>query len=408
MTPEGWRRASLEETVAPWLSLCQPSADDCRRYVALEHLAQGEPRLLGWAKASEATSTKAEFGAGDVLYGKLRPNLRKAVLASFDGICSTDILVLRPKECLDARFLLNLVHHPSFQTHAVGTASGTKMPRTSWSLLAPFAFALPPLAEQRKIAAILSSVDDAIEASQTVIDQLHVVKKAMMAELLTKGLPGRHKKFKQTEIGQVPEEWEILPLEALAARICVGIVVKPASYYTEAGVPCLRSKNVKEDRLDMNDIVFISQESNVLLGKSMLRTGDVVTVRTGEPGTSCVVPAVLDGTNCIDLIITTPGPRVDGRFLSRFLNSAGGRSVVAIGKGGLAQQHFNVGAMKEMPVPVPRRSEQESIVEPLSSIDGRLADEDSTLDRLRGLKSALMSVLLTGEVRVRVDEEAAA
>ena len=66
---------------------------------------------------------------------------------------------------------------------------------------------LPPLPEQRKIAAILSSVDDAIEASQAVIDQLQVVKKAMMAELLTKGLPGRHKKFKQTEIGEVPEEW---------------------------------------------------------------------------------------------------------------------------------------------------------------------------------------------------------
>src|ERR1019366_2159540 len=67
---------------------------------------------------------------------------------------------------------------------------------------------LPPLGEQRKIAVILSSVDDAIGATQAVIDQLQVAKKAMMAELLTRGLPGRHKKFKMTEIGEVPEEWE--------------------------------------------------------------------------------------------------------------------------------------------------------------------------------------------------------
>jgi type I restriction enzyme S subunit len=267
---------------------------------------------------------------------------------------------------------------------------------------------LPPLPEQRKIAAILSSVDEAIEGTQAVIDQLQVVKKAMMADLLTRGLPGRHKTFKQTEIGEVPEEWDIVPLEVLAERICVGIVVKPASYYTATGVLCLRGKNVKEDRLVLDDVVFISKQSNILLGKSMLRAGDVVTVRTGEPGTSCVIPDSLDGANCIDIIITTPGSRIDSHFLSRFLNSAEGRAVVATGKGGLAQQHFNVGAMKQMPVPVPNRKEQHAIVAALSSMDGRLAQEAGAIEGLKQLKSALMSVLLTGEVRVRVDEESAA
>lgn len=75
---------------------------------------------------------------------------------------------------------------------------------------------LPPLPEQRKIAAILSSVDATIEKTEAVIEQLRVVKKAMMQELLTRGIPGRHRRFKETEIGVVPEEWTEFRLEDIA------------------------------------------------------------------------------------------------------------------------------------------------------------------------------------------------
>jgi restriction endonuclease S subunit len=71
---------------------------------------------------------------------------------------------------------------------------------------------LPPLPEQRKIAAILSSVDEATETTQAIIDQLQVVKQAMMAELLTRGIPGQHTRFKRTEIGEVPEAWDTTTL----------------------------------------------------------------------------------------------------------------------------------------------------------------------------------------------------
>lgn len=266
---------------------------------------------------------------------------------------------------------------------------------------------LPPLPEQRKIAAILSSVDDAIESTQAVIDQLGVVKKAMMAELLTRGLPGRHTRFKQTEIGEVPEGWGIATIGSVTERIVVGVVVKPASYYAPSGVPALRSKNVRADRLALADLVFFSQASNELLSKSKMRAGDVLTVRTGDPGVSCVVPEYLDGANCIDLILSTPDRRrlLPG-FLSRLMNSHIGGASVAMRKGGLAQQHFNVGAMKETLIPVPPIEEQQLIVQTLVSIDAKAAVESELKGGLLQLKSALMSVLLTGEVRVKPDEDA--
>ena len=188
-----------------------PAAGDVHPYVALEHLAQGRPALLGWSSAGSATSAKTVFYTGDILFGKLRPNLRKAAAAPFDGVCSTDILPLFGKDGLDSPYLLQLAQWNRLQWHAIATSSGTKMPRTSWKQLGEFTFLLPPLSEQRKIAAILSSVDDAIEKTQKIIDQAQLVKRGLMQILLTRGLPGRHTRFKQTEIGEIPEEWAMAP-----------------------------------------------------------------------------------------------------------------------------------------------------------------------------------------------------
>ncbi len=88
---------------------------------------------------------------------------------------------------------------------------------------------LPPIVEQRKIAAILSSADEAIEATQAVIDQLQVVKKAMMAELLTRGLPGRHSRFKQSEIGELPADWHVVDLQDVIVDGPTNGLYKPAN-----------------------------------------------------------------------------------------------------------------------------------------------------------------------------------
>ena len=276
----------------------------------------------------------------------------------------------------------------------------------SFSTLSKLLLAHPPLREQRKIAAILSSIDGAIEKTQAVIDQVQVVKRGLMQELLTRGLPGWHTRFKQTEIGEIPESWEVQPAATVCERIVVGIVIKPSQYYSDSGVPCLRSLNVKEDRISDNEMNYISHGSNERLKKSRLSAGDVVTVRTGYPGTSAVIPERLNGANCVDLIISTPGSRIRGDFLARFVNSERGRAAVEERKGGLAQQHFNVGAMKVMLIPIPSLREQEHICDALNTVDRRIRTDTDVLHSLVSLKSAVMSALLTGELRAAPDPEA--
>jgi len=150
----------------------------------------------------------------------------------------------------------------------------------------------------------------------------------------------------------------------------------------------------------MTDLVFISDESNALLSKSIVRTGDVVTVRTGYPGTSCVIPSHLDGANCVDLIISRPTAEIAPAFLSLWINSPFGRDQILRLQGGLAQQHFNVGELKTLLIARPDKDEQVRIVEQIVTLDSCISLEVETQAKLSRLKSGLMTDLLTGRVRV--------
>jgi type I restriction enzyme S subunit len=178
------RVVRLGDVAAQITDIAQPDPEDPRPYVALEHLAQGEARLLGSARAGDARSAKATFAARDILLGKLRPNLRKAALAPFDGVCSTDILVLRAGDAVRPAFLLAAVHAEAFWSFATASAVGTRMPRTSWSALAAYRFALPALDAQDRAVAALAAVDRAVEENEAHLAQLRVARRALRERLL--------------------------------------------------------------------------------------------------------------------------------------------------------------------------------------------------------------------------------
>ena len=126
--------------------------------------------------------------------------------------------------------------------------------------------------------------------------------------------------------------------------------------------------------MEPNDLVYFSEEDNdTALAKSKLRTGDVLVVRTGYPGTSCVVPAEYDGANCIDLVIVRPKTDViRSGFLSRFFNAPAGKRQAVAAKHGLAQQHLNVSAVKRTSIPLPPLDEQDEIDSALASIQRKI------------------------------------
>jgi len=167
-------------------------------YVGLEHIDPGEAKLARWGDISEVKSSKNLFYPKDILYGKLRPYLDKAVIASSEGVCSTDILVLSPQKNIVSEFLVNLLHLSDFINFAISGTSGTNHPRTSWNHIKEFHFFLPLLPEQHEIAEILQTVDQKIEIEQKKKMLYEELFKSMLNQLMTGKIRVNNIKF--TEI----------------------------------------------------------------------------------------------------------------------------------------------------------------------------------------------------------------
>jgi type I restriction enzyme S subunit len=163
------------------ISSSAPAGTQC---VELDAIGQGTGQLLGSIDAT-GSSSKYSFKKGDVLFGRLRAYLRKYWLASFDGICSTEIWPLIPRdERLCSGYLHLLVQTNGF-VDAAGISYGTHMPRSDWSVLSKFTVLLPSRTEQTAITAVLSDMDAELTALESRRAKTRALKQAMMQELLT-------------------------------------------------------------------------------------------------------------------------------------------------------------------------------------------------------------------------------
>lgn len=181
------------------------------------------------------------------------------------------------------------------------------------------------------------------------------------------------------------------PLHELA-DLTVGHVGSMASEYVDVGVPFLRSQNIRPFRLDLNDVKYVSAAFHERLTKSALRPKDVVVVRTGTPGTAAVVPEGLGPVNCADLVVIRPGPQLDSRYLCYFINGAA-KGYVDSRLVGAVQQHFNVGAAREMIIPPVSLHTQQAIGEVLGALDDAIEADRLLMERSEQLAHALVKTV---------------
>lgn len=168
----GWRWVKFGDVVRLSKARSQdPLADGIERYVGLEHLDPGDLRIRSWGSVADGVTFTSVFQPGQVLFGKRRAYQRKVAVADFSGVCSGDIYVLETK---DAQVLLPellpfICQTDAFFDHAVGTSAGSLSPRTNWTSLADFEFALPPQDEQESIVRLLRTATDAAQAQENSI-----------------------------------------------------------------------------------------------------------------------------------------------------------------------------------------------------------------------------------------------
>ncbi|WP_461865151.1 restriction endonuclease subunit S [Thermococcus sp.] len=148
--PEEWKVVRLGEVCTRRNEIIHPEGEGKYKFIGLEHIESGRIKISNYGSDKEVKSSKFKFYPGDILYGKLRPYLDKAVIADFEGICSTDLLVLTAKiDKTLPEFLIYVIHSKGFINYATATTSGTNHPRTSWKAISKYKFGLPLLSEQK-------------------------------------------------------------------------------------------------------------------------------------------------------------------------------------------------------------------------------------------------------------------
>ena len=168
-----------------------------------------------------------------------------------------------------------------------------------------------------------------------------------------------------------------------------------AKHYEDEGIPFLRSLNIKPFKIIGDDMKYVSAEFSNSLSKSILHKGDVVIVRTGIPGTCCVVPAEYDGCNCSDIVIVHPNAElVNPHYLAAYINVWGQRQI-ANNKVGAIQQHFNVHSAEEMLIFLPDITEQEKIAKMIVALNGKIENNTSVCAKLESMAKTLYDYWFT-------------
>jgi type I restriction enzyme, S subunit len=399
--PPGWQRTRLGDVCGLRTESVQPDQNPGARYVGLEHMDSGSPVLSHWGDQSEVTSTKARFHPGDVLYGKLRPYLDKAALAEWAGICSTDILVLKPGRHLVPDFLAYVLHTGRFVAHAVSSSRGVNHPRTSWSSLCDYEVLLPTLAEQVAIAHILSNIQDAKNARELEAALERERKAALMQHLFTHGT--RAEPTKLTEIGEMPESWQVWSVRDMA-EVAYGLTVNEARRTSTRAAPYLTVANVTRGALRLQDVKQIGMVGDDG-DRYRLAAGDVLLVEgNGNPkllGSAATwsgeLPFALHQNHLIR--VRPNARRVLSAWLMNYMNSDGGRAqLLGRSKTSSGLHSINSHIVSDLLIPLPALAEQHEVVQAVQSCDAYLSALECETTLLDELFRALLEELMTGRL----------
>ncbi len=364
------------------------------------------------------------FQANDVLFAKITPCMENGKgalvsdLVSDYGFGSTEFHVLRAKSVSDPRFISQWARSRILRTkaeaHMTGSAGQRRVPASFFEI---FQVARFPLTEQRRIAAILDSVDEAIQSTERLIAKLEQVKQGLLHDLLTRGinesghlrdLSHHPDEFADTLLGRLPRAWSVVHVAEIAEFVTSGSRGW-AAYYADDGPLFVRIGNLtrKHINLRLDQRSFVRPPSTAEIQRTAIRRGDVLISITADLGIIGVASESL-GEAYINQHIALVRPdtgKISGRWIGHFLASPRAQAQFTRLNDAGAKSGLNLPAVGRLLVAVPtRRYESDLIVSILDRHDETIATHSRSLTKFRLLKQGLMDDLLTGRVRVGAEE----
>jgi type I restriction enzyme S subunit len=358
-------------------------------------------RIVAGMPFMEATATSdqiAQFSLrrGDVLLTKDSETAddigASAVVAEdLPGVlCGYHLAIARPRPNIDGRFLRWALTATSSRGQLEVAATGVTRFGLRQDAVAGMLVPAPPLNTQRAIA-------DYLDAETARIDMM-LSRHRRLSDLL-----------EERRISAIAAELEPGPNEvAVRLKFRAG---RPTSgnrdhSFTEddSGVPCLRGLNIKPGRIDRRDLMRISEADHRSHIATELRSGDIVVVRSGNAGAAAVVPADLDGANCVDLVVLRRTEGIWPRYLEYALNSHQARSQATEGIFGATLTHFNAVDIAELRLRLPPLEEQRAVAAKLDAVAATIDQLLASIERQIGLllerRQALITATVTGQLEI--------
>ncbi|MBN6187763.1 restriction endonuclease subunit S [Aneurinibacillus sp. BA2021] len=383
---KNWRKYEFGEVVTLSKEKYNPKKEkDNFICIELEHLESDTGRLLGHTDSLTQQSVKNKFKPGSVLFGKLRPYLKKFHLPNFHGVCSSEIWVLEGNEGkLRNEYLYCLVQSNKFTQNA-NKSSGSKMPRADWNYVSEVIFTVPPLEEQQKIASILSTWDKAIELKEKLIEQKKEQKKGLMQKLLTgrvrlPGFKGEWKKISLNKFIQEYKEKSTMPNQFPILTSSRNGLMLQSEYYSNRQVTT--NDNVGYNIIPRGFITYRSRSDD---GKFVFNKNTII-----DHGIVSYFYPVFKFNDkvCEDFILELLNYTIE-RQASSFVE-------------GTAQKVLSIKKLGSFKYLIPTIEEQKAIARRLILASKEVTLLESEVDALKQQKQGLMQQLLTGKVRVKV------
>ena len=388
-------------------------------YIGLEHIEEGTLKLGGYGSSKDVDSAKSAFHEGDILFGKLRPYFRKVIRAPFDGVCSTDIWVIRSKNGVDQDYLYYWMAAEDFVEFATSGSEGTRMPRAKWEYVSRFNRSKLDITEQRAIAHILGTLDDKIELNRQMAQTLESIARAIfkswfvdfdpvkakmegkqpegMTEEIAALFPDR---LVDSELGMIPEGWSPIPLSKMA-NFLNGLALQKYPPIGKDDLPVLKIAQLRSGKLDYDKLA-----SNEISDKYLVSEGDLIFSWSGS-----LIVDVWAGPKCAlnqHLFKVTPEKWATKGLLwvaihEHIDNFRAIAAAKAVTMGHIKRSHLN-----EAMVILPSIEKVQNISGVLDILIQRSTTLKAESNTLINLRDTLLPQLISGKIRLNQPEDAAA
>lgn len=385
--------------------ISKPSTDTNK--VALENIEPGSGKYLSTSTMFDGNGV--EFHKGDIVYGKLRPYLRKVWLAEFDGNAVGDFYVYRVTHLCFNHYIKWLFLSSDFTNVINQSTDGAKMPRVSADFIKGLVFYLPPVAEQEAIAGYLDEVCGKIDAlvaeKHAQVDELRAYRTSLITETVTRGLnPDAPLRPSGIDwLGDIPQHWEIIKTAWLFDNIGSGTtpISGADEYYKDGTVNWLQTG-------DLNDGIITETSKKVTeyavqsRGLKLYPKGSLVIAMYGA---TIAKLGLLDIYTTVNQACCVLGnsDKIISKYGFYFFYAAKGQ-LISLASGG-GQPNISQAIIYNLKVVVPPLSEQKEIAEFLDAktvkIDEAICELEAQLKDLVDYKQAVITEAVTGKVDVR-------